>query len=132
AAQLGASEDLQAMSDTLADMEKATTEGFEQFSEADLAFHARVADAAGNPLLQACNEVVRGLVLSTIREKLVRSPDTYAQMVDSLQRHTLVYEAIAARDAVEASRLARKHQYEYYAEYLTPDQRRRLDALRTW
>lgn len=99
---------------------------------ADLAFHAAIADSAGNKLLQACNEVVHDVVLAMIQDKLARASDSRAQMAESLRRHRLVFAAIRARDATTAARLARKHQFDYYAPFLSPAELVRVEALRDW
>ncbi len=110
-------------------MEEALAEGFEAFSEADLAFHLSVAAATDNPLLQACDEVILGLVRSMVRDKLAEAPDTLAQMKDSLGRHQMVFDAIETGDAAKAAYLARVHQVEYYGDYLPAEVRLRLELL---
>lgn len=110
-------------------MRAAMAEGFEAFGEADLAFHLALAAATDNPLLQACDEVVLGLVRSMVSEKLAGAADTTAQMEESLLRHELVLRAIEAQDGAEAAYLARAHQIDYYCDLLDPQVRYRLERL---
>ncbi len=119
-------EQLQAVRAAHEFMRESVTGGEEAFSEADLAFHLAIAAATDNPLLQACDEVILGLVRSTVRDKITQAPDTGAQMEASLERHEAVLRAIELQDAALAARLARAHQVEYYGAHLDPDVRERL------
>ena len=51
-------------------MRAAVEVGYEEFSEADVAFHDAVARASGNKLIQVCNDVVRGSCSTLIAEKI--------------------------------------------------------------
>jgi DNA-binding FadR family transcriptional regulator len=122
-------EQLEAIRAALVRMEAAMEEGSEAFSEADLAFHMSVAAATDNPLLQACDEVILGLVRSMVLDKLADAPDTGAQMAESLVRHEMVLAAIETGDAARAAHLARLHQLEYYGVYLSSEVQVRLERL---
>ncbi|MGN6132561.1 MAG: FadR/GntR family transcriptional regulator, partial [Nocardioidaceae bacterium] len=64
AARLRSPEELAVMEETITVMRGAIDEGYDRFSEADVAFHDAVAQASRNVLIQVCNQVVRGVVLS--------------------------------------------------------------------
>lgn len=128
AARVGTAAELAVMRMALESMRDAVGEGSEAFSEADLAFHRAIA-AAANPLLQACGEVILGLVIQTVCEKLRKAPDVAFQMAESLARHEAVLAAIEAGDATEAARLSRLHQLEYYGSFVTDELRYRLERL---
>jgi len=72
AAQLRSQEQLLEMESTIDVMRGTIEVGYKAFSEADVAFHDSVARAARNTLIQVCNEVVRGVVLSLISDKISR------------------------------------------------------------
>lgn len=129
AARLSEPQHLEAMAASLVAMEAAIATGFGQFSEADLAFHRAVAEAAGNTLFRACNEVVHDVALTLVRDKILEASNRTDQMTESLRRHRLVFEAIEAGDARRAAYLARKHQLEYYAPFLSSQELRRVQAF---
>jgi GntR family transcriptional repressor for pyruvate dehydrogenase complex len=120
---------LVAIQEALERMRTSMDEGFDAFSQADLDFHLSIAAATDNPLLQACDEVILGLVRTMVRDKLAEAPDTRRQMSESLVRHEMVLAAIEAGDAPRAAHLARIHQLEYYGAHLAPDVRDRLERL---
>jgi DNA-binding FadR family transcriptional regulator len=60
AARLRSDDELAAMERTVVVMEEAVERGYDEFREADLAFHDAVADASRNSMIQVCNMVVRG------------------------------------------------------------------------
>ncbi len=99
-------------------MEQAIDVGFEEFSEADVAFHDAVAEASRNALIQVCNSVVRGVVLSLISDKVTRARNSKALMRESLRHHHEVLEAIRAGDGPAAARISRQNLYDYYSGYL--------------
>ena len=63
AARLRTPEQLAEMESAIEVMRAAIDVGYEEFSEADIAFHEAVARASRNSLIQVCNDVVRGVVL---------------------------------------------------------------------
>lgn len=129
AARLRSEEELAAMDETIAAMEAAIGEGYEAFSQADMAFHDAVAAASRNTLIKVCNQVVRGVVLSLISDKVNRAFDSEQLMRESLGHHKQVLEAIRVRDGVGAARASRETLYDYYAEYVPEQEREGLLAL---
>jgi GntR family transcriptional repressor for pyruvate dehydrogenase complex len=123
ASRLRTDEQLAEMEQTLVAMREAIDVDFDAFSEADVAFHEAVARVSRNSLIQICNEVVRGVVLGLIADKVSHATNSRALMLESLQHHTEVVEAIRAGDGHAAARIARQNLYDYYATYVpTPDQ----------
>lgn len=129
AARLRSEDELAAIEKTIAVMETAIDEGYDQFSEADVAFHDAVALASRNALIQVCNNVVRGVVLSLISDKVTRARNSKALMRESLQHHKEVLEAIRAGDGPGAARISRQNLYDYYAGYVPKKDREPLLAL---
>jgi GntR family transcriptional repressor for pyruvate dehydrogenase complex len=129
AAQLRTDEQLDEMTAALADMERHVEHGYTEFSQADVAFHEVVARATQNPLLVVCGEVVRGVVLELIEDKLAHADDRRALMRASLAHHTEVLAAVREQDGPLACRLARSALYDYYAEYVPSAQRAVLEPL---
>jgi GntR family transcriptional regulator, transcriptional repressor for pyruvate dehydrogenase complex len=128
-ASLRTEEQLAVIRAALAGMEKAMEESREVFVAADLAFHLAIAAATGNPLLQACNEAILGMVGTTVQGRLEDAPDSRAQMAESVHRHRLVLDAIERQDPLAAVHYARTHQLEYYGAYLSAADRDRLERL---
>ena len=110
-------------------MRAAIDVDFEAFSEADLAFHDVIARTSRNSLIQTCNEVVRGVVLTLISDKVAHAPNSRALMLESLQHHAEVVDAIRAGDGHAAARIARQNMYDYYAGYVPGPERETLRAL---
>ncbi len=129
ASRLRTEQQLAAMEKTLVAMRAAIEVDFEAFSEAEVTFHDAVAQASRNSLIQVCNEVVRGVVLSLISDKISPARNSRALLLESLQHHAEVVEAIRARDGHEAARLARQYLYDYYASYVPKAGREPLRAL---
>jgi DNA-binding FadR family transcriptional regulator len=129
AARLASDEELAAMDVALADMEVALDRGYEEFSRADVAFHDIVARASRNILIQVCSDVVRGVVLGLISQKIADAPDRRELMATSLRHHADVLDAVRRRDGPRAALLARESLYDYYAGYVPESQRPLLQAL---
>jgi GntR family transcriptional repressor for pyruvate dehydrogenase complex len=129
AARLRSEDELAAIEKTIAVMETAIEEGYDRFSEADVAFHDAVALASRNALIQVCNNVVRGVVLSLISDKVTRARNSKALMRESLQHHKEVLQAIRAGDGPAAARISRQNLYDYYAGYVPKKDREPLLAL---
>lgn len=129
ASRLRTDEQLAEMEQTLVAMREAIDVDFDAFSEADVAFHEAVARVSRNSLLQVCNEVVRGVVVGLISDKVAHAPNSRALMQESLQHHTEVVEAIRSGDGHAAARIARQNMYDYYAGYVPEDERDALRAL---
>ncbi|WP_427385420.1 FadR/GntR family transcriptional regulator [Janibacter sp. G56] len=129
AARLRTAKELAAMERTLEVMESAIDLGYEEFSEADMAFHDAVAQASRNAMIQVCNAVVRGVVLSLITDKVAHSRNSKALMRESLEHHREVVDAIRAGDGPAAARISRRNLYDYYAGYVPKRDRASLLAL---
>lgn len=135
AAQLRTEDHLAELEAALDAMREGVTEGvagpteYAQFSHADVAFHEAIARATGNPLLVTSGEVVRGVVLELIADKLEHADDRTALMRSWLAHHAAVLEAIRDSDGERASRLAKQALYDNYAEYIPAEQRRLLEPL---
>ena len=120
AAELRTEEDLAELGAALAAMDAS---GYAEFSRADVAFHDIVARASRNPLIVVCAKVVRGVALDLIEGKLESARDRDALMRASIAHHTEVLKAVRDGDGPLAERLARRALYDYYAEYVSPDER---------
>ncbi|WP_174255965.1 FadR/GntR family transcriptional regulator [Phytoactinopolyspora mesophila] len=129
AAKLATDAEIAEMDIALARMESTIGDGYVQFSQADLEFHDAVARASRSTLIQVCSDVVRGVVLSLITQKIADSPDQQALMRKSLSHHAEVLEAVRDRDGERAARLARQALYAYYAEYVSDAEQPLLEAL---
>jgi GntR family transcriptional repressor for pyruvate dehydrogenase complex len=129
ASRLRTPEQLAEMEDTLVAMRAAIDVDFEAFSEADLAFHDMIAQVSRNSLIQTCNEVVRGVVLTLISDRVAHAQNSRELMLESLQHHAEVVDAIRAGDGHAAARIARQNMYDYYAGYVPEPEREALRAL---
>lgn len=129
ASRLRTPEQLADMEETLVAMRAAIDVDFEAFSEADLAFHDVIAQISRNSLIQTCNEVVRGVVLTLISDRIAHAQNSRALMLESLQHHAEVVEAVRAGDGHAAARIARQNMYDYYAGYVPEPDRETLRAL---
>lgn len=76
-----------------------------QWFPAHVAFHDAIFSAAGNTRLRAMSSVVR-LSIRHFHPLLLRTEN---RLEDALREHRAIFEAIAARNGVEAERLARTH-----------------------
>ena len=123
AAQLRSPEQLLEMESTISDMRGAIDAGYEAFSEADMAFHDSVARASRNALIQVCVEVVRGVVLSLVSDKIKGSRNGKDLMRRSLRHHEEVLVAVRAGDGHAAATVARQNLYDYYAGYVPKAER---------
>jgi DNA-binding FadR family transcriptional regulator len=130
AARLRTERHLAELEDALLAMREGTELGYGDFSRADVAFHEAIARAAGNPLIVVCLEVVRGVVLEQIQDRLAHAGDHQALMRTWLAHHGEVLQAIRDSDGELASRLARRALYSNYAEYVPEPERALLEPLR--
>lgn len=129
AAQLRTDDHLAELDAALEAMRAGVSKGFPEFGHADVAFHEAIARATGNPLLVISGEVVRGVVLELIEDKLEHADDRTALMRSWLGHHEEVLGAIRDSDGERASRLAKQALYDNYAEYVPEEQRRLLLPL---
>jgi GntR family transcriptional regulator, transcriptional repressor for pyruvate dehydrogenase complex len=122
AAHLRTVDQLAEMEAALDAMTSAVDVGYAEFSTADVAFHDAVARATQNSLIVVCSNVVRGVVVDLITDRLAHAPDRQALMRTYLKHHSEVLQAIRAGDGALASRLSRHALHDSYAEYLAePD-----------
>lgn len=98
----------------------------EAFAEADLAFHAALARAAGNKLLEISGSVVHDVVLTLVSSKITASRNRRKQMQESCERHARVLSAIREGDPAEAARISYQNIVDYYSVYLVAADRQRL------
>jgi DNA-binding FadR family transcriptional regulator len=129
AALLGTDEQAQGLQDAMAAMEAAVDQGEEAFASADLAFHAKVAEAAGNKLFAVSTSVLGSVVGDLMRSKISGAADHEEQMRETCRRHREVLAAVSDRAADRAASLARRSIYDYYAEYLSDEDRHAVAVL---
>lgn len=129
AARLRTEDELAAMEQRIEEMAAAVEVDDETFSQADFAFHEEIARASRNRLIQVCTEVVRGVVLSLISDRITRSASSTDLMRRSLQHHRDVLAAIRDGDGPRAARMAQHSLYDYYADYVDDAERESLQAL---
>ncbi|TWP35854.1 FadR family transcriptional regulator [Leekyejoonella antrihumi] len=129
AARLRTDDELAVMESTIARMRAAIDAGYDDFSAADVAFHDAVAQASGNMLLQVCNHVVRGAVLSLISDKIAHARNSAALMSQSMRHHEEVLALIRDRDSQGAGQISRRNLFDYYASYVPKAEREPLRAL---
>jgi GntR family transcriptional repressor for pyruvate dehydrogenase complex len=129
AAQLRTVGQLAEMETALSAMTEAVDIGYTAFSDADVAFHDAVARATQNTLIVVCSNVVRGVVLDLIADRLAHADDRHALMLSYLRHHSEVLQAIRDGDGPLASRLARQALHDSYASYLPEPDRAMLLPL---
>lgn len=74
--------------------------------KADLAFHARIAEFSGNPVLSGLLDVIRGTAIEASQWRGVADPGGMAAI---RYEHQLILDALYARDATLATTLAASH-----------------------
>lgn len=129
AARMRTEEQLAEMDAAMRAMSEGVERGYPEFGRADVAFHEAVARATGNPLIVVCSEVVRGVVLDLIEDKLAHAEDRRTLMRAWLDHHAEVLRAMRDGDGERASRLARRALYDNYAEYVPEPERAMLLPL---
>lgn len=129
AARLRTDPQLAQMENALVAMADATEHA--SFSDADVAFHDAIARATQNTLIVVCSNVVRGVVVDLIADRLATAPDRQALMRAYLNHHSEVLQAIRDRDGSLAAQLARQALFDYYADALPEAERELLAALVT-
>ncbi|MFC4003798.1 FadR/GntR family transcriptional regulator [Prauserella oleivorans] len=122
-------EDLLALERNMARMRACLDRGYAEFSRADLEFHDLIAEAGGNTLVQVYGDVTREAILTLIQQTILDADDQEALMLQSMRHHRAVFAAIADRDGLRASRLARESLYSYYADHVAPADREIMAAL---
>ncbi|GAA0909706.1 FadR/GntR family transcriptional regulator [Pseudonocardia zijingensis] len=102
----------------MARMRECMRRGYAEFSQADMEFHELIAQAGGNQLVHVYGDVTREAVLTLIQRTILDADDRTALMLQSIRHHRAVFDAIADRDGLLASRLARESLYAYYADHV--------------
>ena len=80
-----------------------------EYERADDLLHHEIAAAAQNPLLMSMFEYLNAVRRAVSWNKVVRSSDRPASDHDSFAEHTLIFAAIAGRNANEAQAAMRTH-----------------------
>lgn len=127
AAQRKTEEHLREMEAAIGDME-AQTDDPRAFASADVAFHAAILDAAGNPLLKMISSVVEVAVIDLIAEK-VAAPESESMRSVFVAQHNALLDAIRGGRGEEAAQRARTSLFEAYGASLTEEERERLTQL---
>jgi GntR family transcriptional regulator, transcriptional repressor for pyruvate dehydrogenase complex len=120
---------LQTLKESIEQMRAAADRTADAFSEADVAFHEVISEIAGNRLLIVCNGVVRSSVHNLIAERIASGTRKNEQMLEAVQRHERLYEAIRTGDAKRATRVSRTNLFEYYTPHVTASDLERLRLL---
>ncbi len=120
---------LQTLKDSIDAMRSAAWTTADAYSEADVAFHEIISEIAGNQLLIVCNGVVRASVHNLIAERIASGARKQEQMLEAVQRHEVLYDAIRTGDAQLATRVSRTNLFEYYAPHVTAPELDRLKLL---
>ncbi|GAB3691344.1 FadR/GntR family transcriptional regulator [Nocardiopsis oceani] len=145
AAQRATDEDVTALRERLADMERAAEDGGESFARADAALHQRIWSITGNQLLittgQAISEsIVRLIAADLLEEDAADSGvgtddggdtdggDTDGAW-DSLRRDRMLVDLIEYGDAAAAGSWIRRSLSERFARHLSPEEARVLESL---
>lgn len=129
AATLHTEEQLAAMGSCVQRMEAAVGSDAAAFARADVDFHQTVWEASGNALISMCGQAVAGAILELITKALNDSADSARIEADSAALDRGIFDAIAARNPVEAGRRARQAIYDRYSTLLPADDLPGLDAL---
>jgi len=130
AAHLRTDGQLAEMRDAVEAMVEAAEQDRRRFAEADYRFHAIIAVASRNSLIESSLRAARAAILDQIGEKVAESTaGALAHMRESVRHHRLVFDAIEARDGVRAAAIARFSLATSYREYLTEDEFAALSAM---
>lgn len=120
---------LQTLKDSIDAMRSAAGTTADAYSEADVAFHEVISEIAGNRLLIVCNGVVRASVYNLIAERIASGARKQEQMLEAVQRHEVLYDAIRTGAAQLATRVSRTNLFEYYAPHVSAPELDRLKLL---
>jgi GntR family transcriptional repressor for pyruvate dehydrogenase complex len=122
-------DDLVKLQASIERMREAAKTNPEVFSQSDVAFHETISEIAGNRLLIVCNEVVRSSVHNLISEKIASGERRTEQMLEAVERHEALYQAIRSGDSDAAIRVSRTNLYEYYSAHVGATELERLKLL---
>lgn len=129
AATLHNAEQLAGMRSAIERMEQAVGKDAEAFARADVDFHLAVWEASGNALLTMCGRAVAEAIVGLITQQLMDSEATERTEAASAALDREIFEAIAARQSVEAGRRARQAIYDRYLPLLPEAANAGLEAL---
>src|SRR3954464_5880572 len=104
-------------------MREGVSHGYAEFSRADVAFHEVIARISRNPLLVVSEEVVRGVVLELIEDKLEHASNRTSLMRAWLSQPAQVLDAIRSADGSWAAHLAKQALYDNYVQHVPAEQR---------
>ncbi|MBC8092981.1 MAG: FadR family transcriptional regulator [Pseudonocardia sp.] len=99
----------------------------DEFVAADIEFHAAVARASGNRLLELCTSAVKAAMAGLIGDAMVKSGG--AAKRDFARRHALIVAAIEDNDAERAAACACTDIVDYYLPLVRGDETRTVRAL---
>jgi DNA-binding FadR family transcriptional regulator len=119
AAELRSDRDLAAMQAAISAMRQSVDKGLDEFAGADVDFHDAMATASGNRMVRVCAEVVRGVALNLITDKMKEHQEPKELMDRWVARHEAVFEAIRRQDGRLASNLMQSDILEFYAPWLS-------------
>jgi GntR family transcriptional regulator, transcriptional repressor for pyruvate dehydrogenase complex len=119
AAELRSDEDLGAMEGAISGMRRSVDRGLDDFAGADVDFHDAIATASGNRMIAVCAEVVRGVALNLITDKIKEHLEPKELMDRWVARHEAVFEAIRRQDGQLASQLMQRDILEFYAPWVS-------------
>ncbi|WP_307832215.1 FadR/GntR family transcriptional regulator [Prauserella cavernicola] len=122
-------EQIVALERNMARMRQAMPRGYEAFGRADMEFHELIADIGGNQLVQLYGGVTREAIVSLIQAAVRDASDQTAHMLQTIQHHRAVFDAICDQDGPRASRLARETLYAYYADHVDAEDREIMAEL---
>jgi GntR family transcriptional regulator, transcriptional repressor for pyruvate dehydrogenase complex len=135
AAELRTDADLAAMEKAITAMQESVDKGLDHFAGADVDFHDAMATASGNRMIRVCAEVVRGVALNLIIDKMKEDREPQELMNRWVARHEAVLDAIRRQDGRRASNLMQSDILEFYAPWLTDEEqavlRRFIDGMST-
>jgi len=129
AAHLRTDEHLAKMRTALDHMRSCLDADDEEFAQADLQFHAVIAEAAGNALMSQTAKVINKLAFEMVTDTIRATGRVPAIRESFIQVHEEVHNAIANRDGDLAATLSRTTLFKYYGNQLSDDDKKRLRLL---
>jgi GntR family transcriptional regulator, transcriptional repressor for pyruvate dehydrogenase complex len=129
AARFRTENDLGTLRMSIENMRAAVRADSDAFTQGDVAFHETISEIAGNRMLIVCNQVVRSSVQNLIAEKIASGKRRREQMLEAVQRHEALYEAIKDGDSNRAIRVSRTNLFEYYTPHVRAADLERLKIL---
>jgi GntR family transcriptional repressor for pyruvate dehydrogenase complex len=121
AAELRTDHDLEAMDSAITAMRRSVDKGLDDFAGADIDFHDAMATASRNRMISVCAEVVRGVVLNLITDRMQEHGEPKELMDRWVARHEAVFGAIRRQDGRLASHLMQSDILEFYAPWLSDE-----------